>query len=388
MSRTVLSFVPEGLKQFLHDLRRDVDDLKRVGSWQFDTGELEPEEIIRAGGAPHLLVMLASSDSIASGGDYVTFGSVVTVYGFNGGAAASDSWAHPASGVYVLTYDHAWDTYTGGGTIQVEVDGVLMPEGLILDGTAGQDGDGTVIYHALAGSVGRIYIDHGDASAQTCTATVRVAISDPSAGAITQWSAVFSGDVWDATFDGTYWWTTEGDVNTVSKRDAVGSVLASFAASGAGALVRGVTWDGANLWVTGAADGVYQYDTSGALVGSFALAAGETHMGVAFDGADLWVAETDTDQLRRYSTTGTLELTASIAGTSAGGAAFYGGDVFVVDQTTAMLNRYDATGALVDAIDISGAGAAPTGAWIDAAGSLYVAVDGDGLYRRNTPIGA
>lgn len=127
-----------------------------------------------------LLVMSATADSVASGGDYVAFGSVVARHGFTGVPVdAGTSWMHPVSGVYGLTYEHAWDSYTGGGTVALEVDGTLIPEGTIMAGTAGQEGRGTIFYVAESGQVGKIKVTQSSGSAQTCDALVRVVITDP-----------------------------------------------------------------------------------------------------------------------------------------------------------------------------------------------------------------
>lgn len=170
------SFEPEGLKRFLRGMDRRIRDLERSGDWRFDTDSEvdEDSEIAQPG---RLLVLAASANSIASGGDRVEFGSTITQLGFDGGIGPSGGfWVHPVSAVYVLTYEHAWASYTDAATVEIEVDGTV-PSGGTLGSGSGQYGQGTIEYWAAAGSAGRIKVTQSSGSAQTCNATVRVAIT-------------------------------------------------------------------------------------------------------------------------------------------------------------------------------------------------------------------
>lgn len=140
-------------------------------------GTAENEE---GSNAAQLLVMSATDDSIAAGGDVVEFDTVIAQHGFDGVVQPSGGyWVHPVSGVYVLVYEHAWASYEGGGTIRLVVDDDPIPEGVIASGVDGAQGSGSICYHAEAGSVGAISVAHSDASAQVCDARVHVAITDP-----------------------------------------------------------------------------------------------------------------------------------------------------------------------------------------------------------------
>ena len=131
--------------------------------------------------AAQLLTLSATGDSIASGGDYVVFDATVVQLGFVGtDPMPSDSWVHPVDGIYILVYEHAWSSFTSGGTIRLEVGGVLLPEGVLADGSTGQYGHGEVLYFARAGTVGRIKVTQTSGSGQVCDAVAHVAISDPS----------------------------------------------------------------------------------------------------------------------------------------------------------------------------------------------------------------
>jgi hypothetical protein len=140
----------------------------------------DPDAVGNSSGSAQLLVMSATAAEIAPGGTTVPFGTVVAQHGFaNVPAASGGSWVHPVSGVYALTYEHAWAAFDGGGRIVLQLDGVDVPEGVIADGTVGQGGRGTIAYVAEAGQAGRIMVTHSAAAAQTCDALVRIAITDP-----------------------------------------------------------------------------------------------------------------------------------------------------------------------------------------------------------------
>lgn len=140
-----------------------------------------------AASAAKLLVLSASTAGIASGGDYVGFDAIVAEYGWDDVTPAADGyWVHPISGVYLLTYEHAWDTYDGGGTIRLELDGSLVPEGVIASGSSGQSGRGAIAYAATAGQVGRIKVTQSSGAEQTCSGTLHVAITDPNAEPATE----------------------------------------------------------------------------------------------------------------------------------------------------------------------------------------------------------
>lgn len=133
-----------------------------------------------AAGAAQLLCLTTASAQIAPGGDYVALDSIVAQYGFDTVVLVPGGvWVHPISGVYVLTYEHVWDSYDGGGTIQLEVDGQVGTERTIASGEAGGRGRGTIAYVAQAGSAARIKVTHDSGSAETCSGTVWVSIPDP-----------------------------------------------------------------------------------------------------------------------------------------------------------------------------------------------------------------
>lgn len=141
-----------------------------------------------------LLCMSAAGDSIGSGGDYVAFDTILAQHAFATVAAAGSGWMHPVAGIYTLTYEHAWDSYQGGGTIDLELDGITSLARRIGTGTAWQTGRATIAYVAEVGQVGRIKVTHSDASAQTCDAAIWIAVPDPISDVTSNTAELYVGD--------------------------------------------------------------------------------------------------------------------------------------------------------------------------------------------------
>ena len=163
------------------ELERVDPSLKRAGE-QFDRNFDELARLTDpalSSNSAHLLVMSVPDDSIANGGDYAAFNRTLAQHGFGTVSGADQQWTHPVSGVYVLMYEHAWDTYDGGGTIQFELDGVIPAHGMIAQGSTGRVGQGSIVYYADADAVGKIKVTQSSGAAQTCSSTVRIALPDP-----------------------------------------------------------------------------------------------------------------------------------------------------------------------------------------------------------------
>lgn len=181
MNRTILDFTPDGLKRRLADMERQLADIQRRGEWNFDSGELDPETILAASGFGQLLIVAASADSIASGGDYVSFGSLVHQQGFDDVTftAGAQSFTWPFDSVGYVQVEMAWDSYTGGGTVEIEVDGTVPAWGLIGQSSSGQYGckrRGVVISE---GSTVKIKVTQTSGSAQTADVLVEMGMQDP-----------------------------------------------------------------------------------------------------------------------------------------------------------------------------------------------------------------
>lgn len=162
---------------------RDFENWKELMRWADRlVNELETAIADNA----QLLCMSATGASISPGGGYVTFDSILDQYQFGTVASAGSSWVHPITAVYHIDYEHIWNTYQGGGTIDLELDGIAVPARRIGAGSAWQAGgrDG-LSYYAQAGQVGRIKVTHSDPSNQVCNAAVWISVSDPAAGEAT-----------------------------------------------------------------------------------------------------------------------------------------------------------------------------------------------------------
>lgn len=335
--------------------------------------------------------MSATSASIAAGGDHVEFDLIVAQHRFSGVSAPGEGWVHPVTGIYALTYRHAWDSFEGGGTVRLELDGVLVPEGVIMAGSSGREGLGSLFYRATTGSTGKVKVTHGSASAQTCSATIRLAITDPdpvTTSAPAGWDLVFSADAWGMVFDGTNWWTTEGNSgDTVTKRNASGVALDSFDAR-MGGRGRGITFDGTDLWVTGSHDdtqptnpsALKRFSTGGVLQETITtVAVGDANMGVVSAGSDLWFTEHGNSKLVKVSG-GAVAAQYSVP-TNPRGLALYDSRLWLITGGR-ILRAYNLSGvATGDTVDLSGLTNSPTGVWIDGAGQLYIACDADGVYE-------
>lgn len=349
-------------------------------------------EVAAEGTAGQMLVLTATGVSITDGAA-VVFDTILERHGFHSTTSPGASWLMPIEAVGLLTVELAWDTFEGGGLVELIIDGAVPPAGVVASGTSGQRGRGTIPFHAPEAAACALRVTHGQAGAQTADVTVRVAISDPatdSAGPAPEWVQEFTGDVWGLVHDGTNWWTTEGSPGlTVSKRDDTGAEVSSFEATDvvAGAIeaVRGITVAGSDLWLIGAAEKAFRYTTGGVLAASFDLAASwpaeATQCGIAFDGTDLWIVGDDTNELRRYSTAGALEATINLGDGRWRGVTFYDGDLWVMERD-GTIYRYSTAGVLQSTVDATGAAAVLEGIWIAADGTLYVARDGVGVYRR------
>lgn len=207
------------------------------------------------------------------------------------------------------------------------------------------------------------------------------------------WVKVASIDAWGIVSNGTQWWATDGSGRHVYTYDANWNSTSNFPAtevSTSGGQVRGIGFDGTDLWVMGDDEEVGRYSTDGVYLQNIDLEAtwpaevyggGVTGSGrgVTFDGTDLWFAGGYSQQVRRYSTAGVALQTIQLA-VVPNGLTWYDGHLWIVDTAGNQLLKYSRAGALVDTLDVSGAVTAPTGVWISDDGDLYISKDGDGVY--------
>jgi hypothetical protein len=332
---------------------------------------------IPAGGGP----VLSQMDTIV---DQVGFGKVTT---------AGNDVVLPYTATYMVAVDIEYtDGYWGGGTVEGTLDEVTTA-GMSWTRNLGVQFDDVGGFAHNAGAIFDLQISPSDGAEHTADVSVTVLLVEP-VGPLQRWSKVFTGDVWGLTFDGTYWWGSEGNSGlTVTRYDTDWAVVSTFEAPLVGFdRVRGITWDGTHLWITGDDDSggsftdqVKKVDTAGTEVSAF-TASGGNAVGLAWDGTDLWFIEGDatgSPELRRYSTAGTLLQTVALAA-SRSDVAYHDGSLYLVDSAGSAIEVRDPSdGSVVDTIDVSDGVTNPTGVWISDDGILYVAKDGDGVYSRS-----
>lgn len=147
-----------------------------------------PQAPISVGSAPSaaLLLVAAIGTSIADGGDYVTADVILYQHRFPGVTAPGDSIVWPIAAVGEVQVEFAWDTYTGGGTIEVEVDGTVPAWGLIAEGSEGSEGCKRRSVHISAGATVKIKVTQTSGSAQVADVVLEFSIPDPAAQTIAE----------------------------------------------------------------------------------------------------------------------------------------------------------------------------------------------------------
>lgn len=166
-----------------------------VGDTHLNPSTIERiREVSSASGVGQLLVVSATADSISSGGDYVTADAIVYQRGFAGVTADGDSIVWPTDAVGEIQVEFAWDTYTGGGTIEIEVDGVVPAWGLIATGTSGSKGCKRRGVHIAEGAVVKVKVTQTSGVAKTADVLVEFSIPDPTLGTVTSYESVVLDD--------------------------------------------------------------------------------------------------------------------------------------------------------------------------------------------------
>lgn len=175
-------------------LQRGAVERRHLTRWSVGHDELAPGvvdhthldpsvvEIIRevggGSGVGQLLVLTATDVDIDDEG-YVTFDTITHQNGFAGVTAAGDTITWPTSAVGGAIVMFAWATFTGGGTIELEVDGSVPAWGTIATGSAGTEGRGEIGVDIAAGAVVKLKVTHGEVTAQTATVTMYLKVEDP-----------------------------------------------------------------------------------------------------------------------------------------------------------------------------------------------------------------
>lgn len=176
-------------------LQRGAVKRQHISRWAVGRDELAPgvvdhnhldpsvhetiREVAAGTGEGQLLLVEAAGQSFASGGAYVDADSIVYQHGFDEVTAAGDTIIWPTDAVGEIQVEFAWDTYTGGGTVEVEVNGTVPDWGLIGSGSSGQTGCKRRGVHIAEGDAVKIKVTQSSGSAKTADVLVEFAILDP-----------------------------------------------------------------------------------------------------------------------------------------------------------------------------------------------------------------
>lgn len=176
-------------------LRRGAIHRQHLSRWAVGKDELAPgivgdihlhpttretiREIGSGAGVGQLLVRSVVGQSFASGGDYVAPDATIYQHGFDEVVSATDVVVWPVDAVGEIQVEFAWDTYEGGGTIEIEVDGAVPTWGLIAEGSVGQVGCKRRSVHIAEGAVVRVKVTQTSGSAQTGSVLTEYSIPDP-----------------------------------------------------------------------------------------------------------------------------------------------------------------------------------------------------------------
>lgn len=151
-----------------------------VGDRHLGPGAQETIRTIASGtGVGQLLVVSATGQSFADDGGYVTADTIVYQHGFDQVTAVGDEIVWPTDAVGEVQVEFLWDTYEGGGTIEVEVDGTVPAWGTIAAGSAGSEGCKRRGVHILEGQVVKVKVTQTSGSAKTGDVLVEFSIPDP-----------------------------------------------------------------------------------------------------------------------------------------------------------------------------------------------------------------
>ena len=138
-----------------------------------------------------------------------------------------------------------------------------------------------------------------------------------------------------------------------------GGVLSSFSPSGPAAVTgnSGLAFDGTNFWLSANnTDTIYELDAAGNIV-SFFVGPGINPNGLIFDGTNLWLADRSTDTIYELDTAGNIQSffsTSAFGAGKPGGLAFDGTNLWLVDNNDDLIYEVDTAGNLLSSIPTPG----------------------------------
>ena len=161
-------------------------------------------------------------------------------------------------------------------------------------------------------------------------------------------------------FDGTNFWISANNTDTIYELDNAGNVLSSFL--GPGTNPNGLTFDGTNLWLADrSTDTIYELDTAGNILSSFSTSAFGSGRpgGLAFDGTNLWLVDNADDLIYEVDTAGNLLSSIPTPGGDARGLTWDGTSLWVTDDVDGLVYELNpADGAVLSSFATPNSGAA------------------------------
>ncbi len=144
------------------------------------------------------------------------------------------------------------------------------------------------------------------------------------------------------TFDGINLWGVDLDDGILYKMDSVsGDVLAQYAIHSS---PYGLTFDGTNLWIGSNSSTIYEYDTTGNNIGSFAAPL-ISQPAIAWDGNYLWLSEAswvDNPTLYQVDTSGIVVRTVNASiGDAVSGATWAYGLLWTIGSADRIARSWD-----------------------------------------------
>jgi len=180
-------------------------------------------------------------------------------------------------------------------------------------------------------------------------------------------------------FDGSRFWTANdsGSVSIVTPGPAVPWTATTIATGFT--QVRGIVFDGTNVWVTDTSAGLLKLDASGAILQSVAIA---SPIGVVFDGANLWVPNNFAELTVVRASTGAVLQTLSGNGLDGVRAAAFDGErVLVTNAAGSSVSLWKAADLTPLGSFSTGAGSSPNGLCSDGL-NFWIALNGTGQLAR------
>lgn len=251
--------------------------------------------IQRGGPAGEIIHLSGTSVPLASGGADLVNDTIVDRYGFSATVVGAE-WVYPRTATYKHDLEFEWDSFQGGGRVELLVNGNVVYTNRDDGGGAGQ---GFQMYptpiRATKGDVGKIRITQSSGSPQDGSWNLYVSVQEPIVQKVRGERIDLQHTPLDVTWDGANFWYTERDTNAIRKVDLGGNVLATISVSGwTAGFPYGVGWDGTHLWVGSSSGGgvteLRKIATDGTIITTYTTSAIDGEMrGLTYGDGHVWI---------------------------------------------------------------------------------------------------